>query len=76
MILGSLVGSISGRFGSGTLAVIIFGYFNDGYTKPEIILSEGRCKTVLLDSNGSEIPFELSSAFNEQTRLVLTFFED
>jgi hypothetical protein len=75
MILGSLKGPVSGRSGSGTLAIIIFGYFTVNYAKPEII-DEGFCKTRLLDSNGCEIPFSISQSANYCARLSLIFNEN
>jgi hypothetical protein len=75
MILGSLKGPVSGKNGSGTLALIAFGYFTVDYTRPEII-DEGLCKTRLLNSNGYEIPFNLSDSANRCTRLTLIFSEN
>lgn len=52
---GTLLGNISGKSGSGKLGTIVFGYFVNDHTMPEIAFNED---TFMLDPNGSSIPIE------------------
>ncbi|MEM2506834.1 MAG: cohesin domain-containing protein [Nitrososphaeria archaeon] len=70
MVMGSLKGPTSGKSGDGTLAVIIFGYYTVNYTKP-VIINEGFCKTILLNSNECDISFELFNSNGDHAHLAL-----
>ena len=55
MLGGSLKGEVSGKSGSGRLAVVTFGYFVEDYVEPELVL-EKVFKTFLTDSQNQPIP--------------------
>lgn len=50
----SLYGDVPGKSGSGTLAKIVFGYFNENFDEPRIIY-DSVFETFLLSSDGSPI---------------------
>jgi len=52
---GTLCGDASGKYGSGSLATIVFGYFTDEYKPPKMFPNIGSFETQLLDSKGSLI---------------------
>jgi hypothetical protein len=56
MVGGTMLGETHGRSGNGTLTYITFGYFNANYSDPYLSIDTCGFKTVLLDSNSSEIP--------------------
>ena len=59
LLLGStLAGNVSGKNGTGTLAIINFEYFVEESKTPQLALSEKAFKTYLLNSKGSIIPFD------------------
>jgi len=67
LLLGAtLTGEISGINGTGTLAVIEFEYFVEGYKPPQLTLSEKGFQTYLFNSKGSIIPL------NDLTKLTLS----
>lgn len=55
---GTLCGAVSGISGSGMLAIIIFGYFEEDYEAPRIVSAWNGVKTCWIDSLGSGIPFD------------------
>jgi DNA-binding Lrp family transcriptional regulator len=52
---GTLFGNVPGKSGSGTLATVVFGYFVNNYTAPEIAFNGD---TFLSDPDGSTIPIK------------------
>lgn len=59
---GTLYGQCAGKYGNGTLATIVFGYFVDEYEEPRLSFSEeGPFKTFLVDSRDSIIPIKDSA---------------
>jgi hypothetical protein len=59
---GTLYGMRAGKYGNGTLATIVFGYFVDEYEEPRLSFSEkGFFKTFLIDSRDSIIPIKDSA---------------
>jgi len=69
---GSLIGSVSGKDGNGTLATIVFGYYTNDYEEsmPTIAIEEKGFPTMLLDSRGLPIPIE------DLTTLTLTLIKN
>lgn len=61
IIYGGLVGNVSGKSGNGTLAYIVFGYFNEAYCDPYIV-REHLFETFLKNSNLSDIPFVITNS--------------
>jgi len=56
LLLGGLLwGNDPGKHGSGSLAIIVFGYFTDQYTPPRIVSNFESFETQLWDSKGSLI---------------------
>jgi len=52
---GTLFGDVSGKYGSGSLATIVFGYFTDEYEPPRMVSNIGSFETQLWDSEESRI---------------------
>lgn len=60
IIGGCLIRGNKGKSGSGRLALVIFGYFEESYSKPYVIPRKWGFKSMLLDSAAMEISFTLN----------------
>lgn len=58
LIGGCLIGETKGKDGSGRLAYIVFGYFEESYQEPCLVPKKFGFKTMLLNSASLEIPLE------------------
>jgi hypothetical protein len=56
LVAGVLSGNVAGKSGSGTLAIIVFGYFSRNYEVPSIVPKQICFETLLKDSRGADIP--------------------
>ena len=74
IIGGCLIKGNEGKSGSGRLALLTFGYFEESYRKPCVIYRKWGFKTMLLDSAAIEISFTLNpeNPLNGTTTLVWT----
>ena len=65
LVCGYLIGKVPGRDGTGLLANVTFGYYEEDYKMPEIVI-DSYPKTMLIDSEGFLIPVEETLTYHIQ----------